>query len=98
MGFAAYTTGLAKSNQVNWKAKAYIDESFQILIQIGQVVLSFLVLCDQGLLALQQFLSRLFELLPFSMFMIDPGDHQIMFTGLGVFGMKREEFFHWNQW
>lgn len=69
----------------------YIDKPLQVLVQIGQVVFALLILCYQGLLALQQLLSRLLQLFPFSVFVVDARNHEIVFVGLVVFGMESQE-------
>lgn len=73
------------------KGSTYIDKPLQILVQIGQVVFALFILCDQGLFALQQLLSRLLQLFPFSMFVIDARNHEFVLVGLVVFGMESQE-------
>ncbi|KAF3386692.1 hypothetical protein F1880_000678 [Penicillium rolfsii] len=67
----------------------YVNEFLQILIQVGQIILALLVLCDQRLLALQEFLTRLLEFLSFGMFVVDARNHKVIFTGFAMLG---EEF------
>lgn len=65
--------------------ETHIDKSFKVLVQVSQIVLSLLVLGDQGLLALEKLLTSLFELLSFRMFMVDASDHKLMFVGVLMF-------------
>ena len=76
---------------------AYVNEFFKILVEVGKVILPFLVLCDQALLALQKLLPRLFQFLSLSMLVFDAGNHEIMFAGLAMFGVKLQEFFNRDQ-
>lgn len=75
----------------------YIDELLQVLIQAGKVILPFLVLCDQGLLALEKLLARLLELLALGMFVVDARDHQFMLIGVLVLGELFQELFDGDQ-
>lgn len=77
--------------------RTYINELFEILVEVGKVILPFLVLCDQALLTLQKLLSRLLQLLSFNMLVFDAGDHEVMFAGLAMFGVKLQEFFDRDQ-
>ena len=70
----------------------YINELFEILVEVGKVILPFLVLCDQALLALQKLLPRLLQFLSFNMLVFDAGNHEVMFAGIAMFGMKLQEF------
>ena len=76
---------------------AYIDKSLQILIQTRQIILSLLILRDQGLLAFEKLLPSLFELFPFCMLVIDPCDHQFMLVRTLVFWMQGDELFDRDQ-
>lgn len=62
----------------------YINEPLQILIEIGQILLSLVVLRDQGLFAFEELLSSLLQFLPFRVLMVDASDHEFMFAGLPV--------------
>ena len=73
------------------KSITYIDKPLQVLVQIGQVVLALLILCYLGLFALQQLLSRLLQLFPFSVFVVDARNHEFVLVGLVVFGMESQE-------
>jgi hypothetical protein len=53
----------------------YINKSLEILIKAGEVILPLVILCNQGLLALEQLLSRLFEFLTLRMFVVYPRHH-----------------------
>jgi hypothetical protein len=53
----------------------YINESLEILIKAGEVILPLVILCNQGLLALEQLLSRLFKFLALRMFVVYPRHH-----------------------
>jgi hypothetical protein len=76
---------------------AYVNELFEILVEVGKVILPFLVLCDQPLLALQKLLPRLLQFLSLSMLVFDAGDHEVMFAGLAMLRMKLQEFFDRDQ-
>jgi hypothetical protein len=75
----------------------YVNELFEILVEVGKVILPFLVLCDQALLALQKLLPRLLQFLSLGMLMLDASDHEVMFARLAMFGMKLQEFFDRDQ-
>lgn len=75
----------------------YVDELLEILVEVGKVILSFLVLCNQALLALQKLLPRLLQFLSLGMLVFDASDHEVMFAGLAVFRMKLQEFFDRDQ-
>lgn len=72
----------------------YINEPLQVLVQTGQILLALVVLRNQGLLALQQLLSSLFELLALRMLVVDARDHQVMLVGLPMLGKQLQELFH----
>lgn len=88
---------VSKSSQPTDGDNTYINESLQVLVQIRQIVLALLVLRNQGLLALQQFLPGLFKFLSFGMFVVDAGYHELMLARLVMFRMEVEELFHWDQ-
>lgn len=79
------------------QSEAYIDKPLQILVQAGQIILSFVVLGDQGLLTLEEFLSGLLQFLTLGVFMVDSGDHQFVSIGVFVFGEQSQKLLDGDQ-
>lgn len=73
--------------------KTYIDKLFQVLVQIGQVVLSPLVVVDELLLALEELLAALLQDLALLALVLDARKHAFVVVGVCVFGAQGEEFF-----
>jgi hypothetical protein len=72
--FRSLRIWLADSEDAREKGP-YINESLEILIKAGEVILPLVILRNQGLLAFEQLLSRLFEFLALRMFVVYPRHH-----------------------
>jgi len=74
------------------RGKPHINERLQILIQIRQIILPLLVIRNQALLLLEQFLPLLLQRLPLSQLVVYAREHEGFLVGGGVGGFFGEEF------
>lgn len=75
----------------------YINEFFQVLVQVGQVVFSPLVLGNELLLALEELLAALLEDLALFSLVLDAGKHALVVGGVFVLWFEGEEFFEGDE-
>lgn len=76
---------------------ARVKELLNILVERGQLVLLFVVFCNQTLLLLKQALTLLFQGLPFAMFVVDAGHHEIVFGCVVEVWVRSEKFINRDQ-
>lgn len=101
IGFAAWQEvrpGLQRTP--SWCEKssnAYVNELLQVIVQVGQVILSSLVISNELLFALQKLLALLFEGFTFRSFVVDASHHEGIFVVVLMFGLLGEEFFNGDE-
>lgn len=75
------------------RSNTYVNELLQVIIEIGQVILSSLIIGNELLFALQELLALLFEGFTFSPFVVDAGHHECVFVIVLMFGLLGEKLF-----
>lgn len=74
-----------------------INKLLEVIVKVGQVILSSLVIRDEFLLSLEELLSLLLERLTLSSLMVDTRHHQGILVIVLMLGMLCKEFFNGNQ-
>lgn len=76
---------------------SYIDEFFQVLIQIGQVVFSSLVLSNKLLFSLQKLLASLFQYLSLFPLVLDTCKHALVVICICILWVQGQKLFDRNK-
>jgi hypothetical protein len=79
------------------KVQTYINELFQVIVEIRQVLFPPLVVCNELLLPLQQLLALLLQSLALNSFVIDSGKHERILVGIAMLRKLRQKLLHGDE-
>ena len=93
MGFAAWKRSAGACKDVG-RVTAYVDKCLQIFVQARQIVLAFLVACNEPLFPFQELLTPLLQCFAFCKLMVDPGEHERSLVAFRLIWVQTEELLH----